>query len=177
MARCVICDKDKAGRACLVSKRLICNVCCANNRNEKFGCVDECRYYKYSRKSDNEKNSNLSVRAFAEEYKDIMVEIERIFIDLAEKDESMTDKDIFKAVEVLIDIYNQSHCGKIGGKTGLIVYSIVSAIDHLTELNMPKTSDREIADCLRRIAVSIKFQGGRVGSSTGYIEFVKKVLS
>lgn len=105
MAKCPICKTKKGKRHCQIPNELICSLCCGNTR--KVDLCFECTFYQKPKRNYNEvpsyKVSDMDGNSELEDYGDV-IEGALCTYD-HENNYCLSDKDVIRMVELLIDRY------------------------------------------------------------------------
>lgn len=198
MAKCTKCGKRKAKRPCPAQGIILCSLCCGRLREKKIDCPSACsfldRHKAYQEKREFEqRNSSVPFPLSPEE--DILADermawlalhAEVTFMTAAEKDSSLTDKDVQAALDYALSqiekrraiiLTSQRDTGPSNEIGEAIIRSlnqcryekkIILPDDHLAY------SDEEQVKCLERIKLSLLHISKDRPSGRRYIDTVRE---
>jgi hypothetical protein len=119
--KCIVCDQRKAKRPCPAKNSSICTLCCGEKRVLELDCPESCEYLKAGREHESaefgkrlqsqdtarqEKN-----RRVLSEYRDVVAYLEYTLARQRLSSRDLTDGDVSRAVEILLDAYRTEDKG------------------------------------------------------------------
>ena len=130
MAKCGLCSNKKGKRYCSPLDKIICPICCAENRMVKIDCNEDCRYLEgvsfQQKRLEDKEFSELMSRVGHGQYDDIFqqsdiamiaLEIESLVRDSYVKgDIGLTDTSVYEAYKAVYRILFQRKGKKEGRK-------------------------------------------------------------
>jgi len=183
MTKCALCNQNKAKRFCAGISGTICSFCCGTKREKEIICFHSCEYLKQGKKYQNSRIvSKLVNENFNEKAEDIYQDdsnneliskftfpLETFFIEQFYNDSSISDNDIYTALEKLYlyrlgtikELEPSNQCQKL----------IFAKFENLNEKTKLISGDLKNKAILR-ILKSIKNVSGGVFGNRNYMEVV-----
>jgi hypothetical protein len=125
--KCVLCEQRKAKRFCPAKNAQICGLCCGTKRVLEIDCPESCEYLKAGRKREIEdyqeriQKMDLSNREKYQrvitKYQDVIAHLEYAISKDRLMSRDLKDKDVARAVDVLLDTYRTEDKGILYEKT------------------------------------------------------------
>jgi hypothetical protein len=201
--KCGLCDLRKAKRQCPAKKGLICAQCCGEKRVLEIDCPEDCNYLIAGRKKEVEdyvrRVRSMDPRArerngrIFEAHQDVLAQIEYVIAQERISSHDLVDKDVERALDVLLETYRTEENGVLYEKASddLRVEPLRRELRHVIEsLRNPEGSEMkgivdpkssrlqlnvaiECLECIRSLVLS--YQSDR-NSSSGYVNFLARVL-
>ena len=200
--KCCLCDQRKAKRHCPAKNTLICAQCCGEKRILQIDCPESCQYLKAGREREvddfGKRIRNLDQaaqersRRVLAEHQDAVAYLEYTIAHERILSRDLTDKDVVRAIDVLLNTYKTEDKGVLYETTSedLRVESLRRELRTIIEsLRNPQGKegkgivDPQIArltlsgtiDCLEYIRSLISVFMEDRHSSTGYVDFLARV--
>ena len=200
--KCCLCDQRKAKRHCPAKNTLICAQCCGEKRILQIDCPESCQYLKAGREREvddfGKRIRNLDQaaqersRRVLAEHQDAVAYLEYTIAHERILSRDLTDKDVVRAIDVLLNTYKTEDKGVLYETTSedLRVESLRRELRTIIEsLRNPQGKegkgivDPQIArltlsgtiGCLEYIRSLISVFMEDRHSSTGYVDFLARV--
>jgi len=189
MAKCGLCSTRKGKRYCSPLDKVICPVCCAENRLLKISCNDECRYLDgaefQQKRSENKEFSALLNSVGHGQYDDIFqepgvafvaFEIESLVRDIYVKETSgITDTSVYEAYKAVYAIHFQKKEIE-ESRIDELTKELLEQYETNTSIWEANIGDEMIGQVYLRLMISVKkMSGGRMGEY-GYLNYLKNNL-
>ena len=121
--KCTVCNKRKAKRPCPALGRdgIICPLCCGEKRVLELDCPETCEYLKAGREHESAEFSKRlrsqdpaeqeKSRRILAENQDVVAHLEYTIAQQRLSSRDLTDRDVSKAVSILLDAYRTEDKG------------------------------------------------------------------
>jgi hypothetical protein len=201
--KCVLCERRKAKRHCPAKRALICAQCCGEKRVLEIDCPESCEYLKAGREREAEdyrKHIRNMDQAARDRYKKVLIDhqdvIARLEYALSRErilSREFTDKDVARAVEVLLETYWTEDKGILYEKTSddLRIESLRMELRKIIEsFRNPEGNEAKgivdpqstrlplggAIDCLEFIrSLALAYMADH-RSASGYVDFLARVI-
>jgi len=201
--KCVLCGQRKAKRFCPAKNALICAQCCGEKRVLEIDCPESCPYLKAGRQRDSEdyaRHLRSLGHAVQERNQRILRDSQNVVAHLeytlsrermASRD--LTDEDVARAVDLLLETYRTEDKGVLYEKTSdnLRVEPLRRELRKVVEsfrnpegeqqkgIVDPKSTRLQLGaaiECLEFIQSLVRAYLEDKRSTTGYIDFLARVI-
>jgi hypothetical protein len=201
--KCVLCDQRKAKRFCPAKNALICAQCCGEKRVLEIDCPENCTYLKAGRERDGEDYAkrirNLDGPAqernkkVLQDHQSAVAHLEYTLARERMLSRDLTDEDVARAVDILLETYRTEDKGILYEKTSddLRIESLRRELRKVIEslrnpegeqnkgIVDPKSTRLQLGaaiECLEfiRSLVTVYMEDRR--AATGYIDFLARVI-
>jgi hypothetical protein len=125
--KCILCEQRKGKRNCPAKRDFLCAQCCGEKRVLEISCPESCGYLKAGRsrevedyKKHLEKLSDANRETYQKaiiEYEDVVAHLEYALARERLLSRDLKDRDIVRAVEVLLETYRTEEKGILYEKT------------------------------------------------------------
>lgn len=189
MAKCWLCSTKKGKRYCSPLDKVICPICCAENRIVKITCNDDCRCLEgidFQKKRSEEKEfSALMASVGHGQHDDIFkqpavasmaYEVESLVVRLFLTGKTrMTDTAVYEAFKTVYAIHYQGkHIGK--GRLDELTKILLQQFKTKSPAWKANMDQEMIGEVYLRLMTSVKnMSGGRWGEY-GYLNYLKNNL-
>ena len=189
MAKCGLCSTKKGKRYCSPLDKVICPICCAENRMVKIDCIEECRYlagaeFQQKRSEDKEFSALLNSVGHGQ-FDDIFqepgvafmaFEIESLVCDIYVKETSdLTDTSVYEAYKTIYSIHFQEKQIEKSRIDGLKKELLEQYETYKSNWQANLGKDM-VGQVYLRLMISVKkMSGGRMGEY-GYLNYLKNNL-
>jgi hypothetical protein len=201
--KCPLCDQRKAKRSCPAKGALICAQCCGEKRVFEIDCPESCPYLKTGRQREIEDygkrlrnlddNAQARNRRILQDCQDAIVRLEYQLSQERLLSHDLTDKDVVRAVDVLLETYKTEDKGVLYEKTSedLRVEPLRRELRKIIESlrNPERTESKGIVDpqstrlslsaaidCLEYIRSIASAYSQDRQSASSYIDFLARVV-
>ncbi len=189
MAKCALCSAKKGKRYCAPLDKVICPVCCAENRGQKIDCNLDCRYLEgeafQKRKAEEKEFAQLMGEVGHGQFDDIFgmpavpemaYDIESLVRDIyAERHYELTDPQVREAFKTIYRI----HSGLKEFETDRLdplTRALFNQYEDRKPIWLKRLDEKMIGQVYLRLMISIKqMSGGRMGDK-GYLNYLKNNL-
>jgi hypothetical protein len=200
--KCVLCERKKAKRFCPAKNLQICALCCGTKRILEIDCPETCGYLSAGRKRETEDyqkrlqkmdfSKQAKCRKALSQYQDVIAHLEYAISRERLLSRDLKDKDVARAVDVLLDTYRTEDKGILYEKT-LEDFRIEPLRHELRKIiesrrNPDKTEGHGVAnpqtsrltldgamECLEFIRTLIEIYVEDRSSVSGYVDFLARV--
>jgi len=189
MAKCGLCSTKKGKRYCSPLDKVICPVCCAENRMVKIDCNEECRYLegaKFQKKRSEDKEFSALLNSVGHgQFDDIFqepgvafmaFEIESLVRDIYVKETSgITDTDVYEAYKTVYAIHFQEKEIEESSIDGL-KKELLEQYETYKSNWQANLGKEMVGQVYLRLMISVKnMSGGKLGEY-GYLNYLKNNL-
>ncbi len=187
MAKCILCNQNKAKRFCAGISGTICSFCCGTKREKEIICFSSCEYLKHGREYQNSRVvSKIVNENFNEEAEDIyqndnnkeLIEkfshpLEIFFIEQFYDDKSIGDSNIYEALEKLYS-YRAEIAKELNpsNKCQRLIFEKYGTINEKTKMIDDDLKNKAIL----RILKSIKNVSGGIFGNRNYLEVLRSMF-
>ena len=201
--KCGLCDLRKAKRSCPAKHALICAQCCGEKRVLEIDCPESCPYLIAGRKKEVEdyakriRSLDPAVRErnqrIFQDHQDVIARLEYALAGERISSRDLLDRDVAKAVDVLLDTYKTEEKGVLYEKSSedlrveplrrelrKIIESLRNPVgSEGTGIVDPQSTRLQLSvaidclECIRSIAAAYREDRH---SPSGYVDFLARVL-
>ena len=199
--KCTLCEQKKAKRFCFATNALICPTCCGEKRVLQIPCPETCEYLKAGREREAEEYARLlgrldpriqqRNRRVLSNYPNVVARLEYTLSREHFHSRNLKDKDVTKAVDILLETYRTEDKGILYEKTSedLRVDAIRRELREVIEsIRNPRKEERTIVvdthndhlpikaiiDCLEYIKSLIGSFQSSSHSDSAYVDFLAR---
>ena len=189
MAKCGLCSTKKGKRYCSPLDKVICPVCCAENRMVKIDCNEECRYLEgatFQKKRSEDKEFSALLNSVGHgQFDDIFqepgvafmaFEIESLVRDIYVKETSgITDTSVYEAYKTVYAIHFQEKEIEESRIDGL-KKELLEQYETYKSNWQANLGKEMVGQVYLRLMISVKnMSGGKLGEY-GYLNYLKNNL-
>ncbi|MBW1782674.1 MAG: hypothetical protein JRL30_18260 [Deltaproteobacteria bacterium] len=190
MAKCGICSTKKGKRFCAPLDKVICPVCCAENRSSKIDCNPDCRYLEgvafQKKKEEEKKYAQLMGEVGHGQFDDIFkqppvaemaYDIESLVRDMYEEsDFQLTDPQIREVYKTIYQVHAEQKQIE-PPKLDTLTRALLDQYENRCSTWGKGLDEQMIGQVYLRLMISInKMSGGRMGNK-GYLNYLKNNLA
>jgi len=191
MAKCASCEARKGKRNCPSLGNVICSQCCGTKRKKEIDCPEDCFFLGKSRQYFTDRQEAKKVSDFElemksilqneDQYMDILQNIEFTLYDHYRKYEAITDRDVERALDYLIEMGKAQMDVPAKFLTDLPfkIQNIVDAVDDVfSQRESFKGSEEKLIvklKCIYRILDSVKTHYSP-NDECSYLRFIGQFL-
>jgi len=189
MAKCGLCSQKKGKRFCAPLDKVICPVCCAENRGVKMDCNPDCRYLDgiafQKKKEEEKKYAQLMSEVGHGQFDDIFqqpavtemaYDIESLIRDIyIESDFELTDTLVREAYKTIFEIHSEQKQME-PTQQDTVTRTLLDQYEARSPIWGKGLDEMMIGEVYLRLMISIKkMSGGRMGNK-GYLNYLKNNL-
>lgn len=189
MAKCGLCSTKKGKRYCSPLDKVICPICCAENRMVKIDCNEECRYLegaKFQKKRSEDKEFSALLNSVGHgQFDDIFqepgvafmaFEIESLVRDIYVKETwGITDTSVYEAYKTVYAIHFQEKEIEESSIDGL-KKELLEQYETYKSNWQANLGKEMVGQVYLRLMISVKnMSGGKLGEY-GYLNYLKNNL-
>ncbi|MEJ2111672.1 MAG: hypothetical protein P8Z37_17535 [Acidobacteriota bacterium] len=200
--KCDLCEKRKAKRSCPAKNGFICAPCCGEKRVLELDCPETCPYLIAGRKHESDEFGKLlqsqdpqireKSRKVLTEHQDVIAHLEYTIAQFRLSSRDLSDKDVSKAVDLLLHTYRTEDSGILYEKDAddLRVDSLRRDLREVLETYRNPDSENAngiidsghdrlklqgAIECLELIQLMVDVYRNYRDSDSGYVDFLARM--
>jgi hypothetical protein len=202
LMKCIVCDGRKAKRPCPANRGSICAPCCGEKRVLEIDCPETCAFLRAGREHESAEFGKLlraqdrgrqeKSRKILSEHQDVVAYLEYTIAQLRLASRDLSDGDVSRAVDMLLDTYRTEDKGVLYEKKAddLRVESVRQELRRIVEAfrNPEEKGEEGIIDpkrarlplggaieCLEFVQSMISVFSGSGRSANSYLNFLARM--